>query len=299
MPISLPQFPPLRSPLTSGGRRQAHARRPGISRQRSYGGPGCWQKALLRQRGLAPQRHPERPPPWAQNTHPPQARRSARPGPLGTQARHSEERAGGHRLVGLPPTLRRPRVATAPASPSRDARAGTRMRVRCPYSPARWVSVNSWSLPARRPYHPASLAAGASAGSQGALSPSSQRASTGQGPGWRGQARPGPRPLVPGWGTQLVKGRQPGAPRGRTLPPVVRRQHGCPPKRVRRRNSHGAYKPRSAKTIPVQPGGQAHPGHGAGTPALAHTDGQSHTALAPGRGREGPGQWRAVPPPAH
>jgi hypothetical protein len=115
MPISLPQFPPLRSPLTSGGRRQAHARRPGVSRQRSYGGPGCWQKALLRQRGLAPQRHPERPPPWAQNTYPPQARRSARPGPLGTQARHSEERAGGHRLVGLPPH---------PAPPPRGHGAG-------------------------------------------------------------------------------------------------------------------------------------------------------------------------------
>ena len=68
---------------------------------------------------------------------------------------------------------------------------------------------------------------------------------------------PVPRQLVPGRGTKVVKGRQQAAPAGRKLPPVLMRKNGCQPSRVMRRNSHGAYKPRSANTITVQPRGMA------------------------------------------
>src|SRR6266851_2535374 len=68
---------------------------------------------------------------------------------------------------------------------------------------------------------------------------------------------PVPRQLVPGRGTKLRKGRQHRAPAGRKLPPVLIRKNGCHPSRVIRRNSHGAYKPRSANTITVQPRGMA------------------------------------------
>jgi hypothetical protein len=58
-------------------------------------------------------------------------------------------------------------------------------------------------------------------------------------------------------GTQVTKGRQQGAPVGRKLPPVLIHKNGCQPKRMTRRNSHGAYKPRPASTITVQPAGMA------------------------------------------
>src|SRR2546428_4183171 len=95
--------------------------------------------------------------------------------------------------------------------------------------------------------------------SQGSLYPSSQRASNVQATWLRVKARPVPRQLVPGRGAKLSKGRQQVAPVGRKLPPVLMRKNGCQPKRVMRRNSHGAYKPRSASTITVQPRGMAGP----------------------------------------
>lgn len=73
----------------------------------------------------------------------------------------------------------------------------------------------------------------------------------------RVKATPVPRPRVPGRGAKLATGRQQDASVGRKLPPVVMRTNGCPPSRVIRRNSHGAYKPRAASTIPVQPWGLA------------------------------------------
>jgi hypothetical protein len=133
------------------------------------------------------------------------------------------------------------------------------MRVRCHCQPARLVIFTPWSIQARRPYHPASLASGGSSvrSSQGALEPSAPRARNVQGTWLRAKAMPAPRQLVPGRGAHVVKGRQQGAPVGRKLPPVLMRTNGCQPRRTSRRNRHGAYQPRSASTRTVPPRGLA------------------------------------------
>ncbi len=86
---------------------------------------------------------------------------------------------------------------------------------------------------------------------------SSQHARTGPETWGRVQARPTPRPRVPGRGTQGRQGRQPGAPAGRTLPPVLLRTNGGHPRCVLRRNNQGADTPRSTHTSTIQPWGLA------------------------------------------
>ena len=63
----------------------------------------------------------------------------------------------------MPPTRSRHKVATATASHRRAARWGSVMRVRCHGQPARFVTLQPCASQARRPYQPASLAAGGTA----------------------------------------------------------------------------------------------------------------------------------------
>lgn len=62
-------------------------------------------------------------------------------------------------------------------------------------------------------------------------------------------ARAGQR--VPGCGTTRVNGRSVVCGSGRKAPPLWMCRHGCQPRRTRRRNSQGAYRPRSAHPITV------------------------------------------------
>jgi hypothetical protein len=101
-----------------------------------------------------------------------------------------------------------------------------------PLPPARFVLFKPCSSHARRPYHPASLASGASSvrSSQGALSPrfpAGQHRAGHLGTG-KGEARAAP--TRPGRGPKLVKGRPQVTPAGRKLPPVlIRIKEADPP----------------------------------------------------------------------
>src|SRR6266481_5768913 len=149
-----------------------------------------------------------------------------------------------------PPTLSSHRVATATASHRRAARSGFVIWVRCPCQPARFVIWKPCSLQARTPYQQAVLASGGRSGriNHGSLSPASQHASRVQW-SWRWRplkALPVPCQAVPGSGTNVFRGPPRPCPLGRQVPPVLMRKKGCQPRRVMRRNSQRAYKPRSA-----------------------------------------------------
>ena len=101
------------------------------------------------------------------------------------------------------------------------------------------------------------------------------------------------------------------------MPPVVRRNNGGHPSRVRRRNSPRAYPPQDrpgAGDRPAPPrsapglwgrGGHDRPGHRDGPAAIAPPHRQDRQACAPRRGLEGQGPWGALPrrhapaPPRH
>src|SRR6266481_2542024 len=75
---------------------------------------------------------------------------------------------------------------------------------------------------------------------------------------WRPlKAMPVPCQEVPGSGTKVCSGTPRTWPLGRKVPPVLMRKNGCHPRRVMRRNSQRAYKPRSASTMTVHDAGTA------------------------------------------
>ena len=74
--------------------------------------------------------------PW-RNMPPTAASRPARPRPRWTQRCHVQQRAGRNASIRRPAHTENHRVATATASHSRAARAGSVMRVRCHCQPAR------------------------------------------------------------------------------------------------------------------------------------------------------------------
>ncbi len=160
-----------------------------------------------------------------------------------------------------PPTRKSYNVATATANHRREARPGSLIRVRCNCHPARLVTLKPCSIQARSPYQAASLASGGTSVriNHGSLSPASQRAKSVQSTCRPCPFKAVPRPLhdVPTSGTKLPSGRDRGEPSGRNVPPLLLRKNGCQPNRTRRWNNQRAYKPRSARTITVQPGGTA------------------------------------------
>lgn len=149
----------------------------------------------LRPRVLAQQRRQSLPPALAKHAHQLQAGRPACPRALRTQARDVELRAGGHRLVRFTPDAEQPQRGDGDSQPQARRPLGMAHPRAVPLPPARFVLFKPCSSHARRPYHPASLASGASSvrSSQGALSPASQRASTVQATWVRVKARPVPR----------------------------------------------------------------------------------------------------------
>lgn len=159
------------------------------------------------------------------------------------------------------PTLTIHSVATARASHSRAARAGTVLGVSCHCHPPRCRHVQRCAHQGRSPYHGASHPSGARAVRihHGSAWPAPHQ-TTRVHARWQARERhavPHPRQRCPTWLTNSRSPYQRAWPAGRHLAPWLIRTNGGQPRRPMRRNTQRPYSPRSVSTSTVQAGGRA------------------------------------------
>src|SRR6266446_5521830 len=244
----------------SQGHLQARQER-GLLLQRRDDRPRFWDKASYRKRRLLEQRHQDKVPAPAKDTHQPQACGMPHPRLPGDQGGDVRHRAGRHRLLRLAPDAQQPQGSDRHGQPQACRPFGLRHRGALPL-PARalrdleaLLTPGSHAIPAGRTGLRRQVCQDQPWIFVTRLPARQQRAMELAMAAFEGAA--GPLPGGARLGHQRLQGHSTHLSLGTAGSPVLMRKKGCQPRRVMRRNSQRAYKPRSASTRTVHARGTA------------------------------------------